>query len=153
MGALRDLKRGWHLRADNVPVTWSEHAIERYLQRVKPALEADAVRKELSRLLATAVVSRTPPGWVRPGTGDVTPAAYLLLADGEICLPVIVAHGDDGPWTATTALTASIAEGAQRERRNRRAQARRAGKASARKARTYEGGRPRQGPSASEWDQ
>ena len=111
MGALRDLKRGWHLRADNVPVTWSEHAIERYLQRVKPALEADAVRKELSRLLATAVVSRTPPGWVRPGTGDVTPAAYLLLADGEICLPVIVAHGDDGPWTATTALTASIAEG------------------------------------------
>jgi len=146
---LRDLRRGWNLRGDSVAVQFSEHAVTRFAERVRPTLDTDHIREELSRLLSTATVSKVPPDWVRPGSGKVTPAAYLVLGD-EICLPLVVNHGADGEWTATTTLLPDIVEGQQRATRNRRAQARRAGKASARKARSAEGGRPRHGPSASE---
>ena len=149
---LRDLRRGWNLRGDSVAIQFSSHAITRFAERVRPTLDADHIREELSRLLGTATVSRTPPDWVRPGSGKITPAAYLVLGDGEICLPLVVNHGADGEWTATTTLLPDIVEGQQRAGRNQRAQARRAGKKASRRVQSRQGGRRQQAPSADEWD-
>lgn len=153
MSALADLRRGWRLRGDGVAVQFSAHAVERFVERVRPSMDEDHVREELSRLLATATVSRTPPEWLRREPGTQTPTAYLLLGDdGEIVLPLAARR--DGSLVATTAVTSKLCEGQRRQTWNAIKAKRRAGKR-ARKVvqKRLEGRRPPAGPSAAEWEE
>ncbi len=156
MSVLEDIRRGWRLRGDGVAVEWSPHALQRYAERIRPSMDIDRVREELCHLLSTAVVSRTPPEWLRKQEADRKDAArktiataYLLLADGEVCLPLVAR---DGEWMAVTTLLPGMTEGRQREGRNAAKARARAGRRAARKAAGNQGGRPPRPPEASEWD-
>ena len=104
--------------------------------------------------MSTATVSRTPPKWLREGSGKKTTAtAYLTLGEGEICLPLVAHDGGDGNWMALTVLMPGkdMIEGKQRADWNQAAARQRAGRKGARKAKKHEHGRPRLGPSTGEW--
>src|SRR5947209_4715220 len=108
----RDLLRGWSaLPADQAPIAFDRHVIERFGERVRPSLDYEAVERELSRLLATAVITATPPAWYRPekDATAIRPIAFLLLADGAIVMPVVARGGALRPMTT---LVPGIVEGA-----------------------------------------
>lgn len=145
--ALRDLARGWQLPGDSAAIGFSRHAVERYRERIRPSLECEAVKAELSRLLATALVTRERPAWLTEDEHGT--AAYLLLADGEICLPLM--RRAAGELYSTTCLFRGQMAAIHRSRLNSNAQTRRAGKKAGRRANRMETGRPVRGPSADEW--
>lgn len=68
--------------------TLTRHAIERYIERVKPALNERAAEKELSILVDAAGEAGPKPTWLYLPP-EVTQAAdlYLTLSDG-IAAPV-----------------------------------------------------------------
>lgn len=65
----------------------SRHAVERYVDRVKPALGFAEAEAELVRLVSMAEVVVDPPGWVLDPSDDSVADGYVVLA-GTICLPV-----------------------------------------------------------------
>jgi hypothetical protein len=80
---LNDLLGDWtRVPADTVPVQFSPHCVERFPSRIREVPE-DTVRGELSRLLASATVTRAAPHWLR----DRSAAAYLRLGD-DVCMPL-----------------------------------------------------------------
>lgn len=70
-------------------IAFSQHAIARFAERLRE-LPVDQATRELSRLIATATVTRKPPAWVKT---NQTPDAYLRLGD-DICMP-LRAEGDE----------------------------------------------------------
>ena len=58
----------------------TQHAVARYRERVRPALDADQVRRELLALLELAGDPGPPPEWVHAAADPCH--AYLELADG-----------------------------------------------------------------------
>lgn len=64
----------------------SAHAIERYCERVKPALEVPQVIAELERLFAATEATSVCPGWA-PADGRHTDE-WIVIADA-IVFPVI----------------------------------------------------------------
>lgn len=147
MSALADIRRGWELPGDSLAVQYSPHSLKRYRDRIRPALELDAVRRELCHLLATATVTRERPAWLHDDERQT--AAYLLLAGGTICLPLVDRGGE---LIATTALMEGMIEGTRRENRNRANATARSGKQGARRANRMETGKPVSGPDVSEWE-
>jgi hypothetical protein len=91
---LRDLSRWQSLPADLAPVGFSERAIERFGANLRPSLDLDWVPVELSRLLATARVSRTAPEWYRPGSSVVRPADAYLVLGTDVVLPLVERGGE-----------------------------------------------------------
>jgi hypothetical protein len=79
-------------------VVLSEHAIEQYQHRVKPALEPGAARAELDQLRPLGQVCDEAPRWLNAAR----PARYYLLLGDAIVLPL--APQADG-WIATTCVT------------------------------------------------
>lgn len=114
----------------------STHALDRYAQRVRPALTRDQASHDLERLIAThGHLDTQPPPWLRAAPGR----AYLHLGD-DVCLPLA---GAPGGWVAvTTAVRGSMPHEAR--------QARNAANASRRWARTHQPRRegPRPAPPA-----
>lgn len=99
-------------------VALSAHAISRYRERVKPALDDQGARTELQQLLeiAEGEPSTRPPEWLAEGEVE----AYLPLTD-QICLVVI---GKTGGWRAVTCLVANSLSPEGRAFRNRLRKAR-----------------------------
>lgn len=58
----------------------SPHAISRYAERVRPALDLDAAADELAHLATFAELSERPPAWLAARQHDEAPL-YLLLGD------------------------------------------------------------------------
>ena len=77
----------------------SAHAVEQYQQRVKPALELDAARGELERLVSGAQITAVEPIWVHAAN----PSAFYLLIGDAVALPLVA---QDGGWVATTCVAA-----------------------------------------------
>ncbi len=77
----------------------SAHAVEQYQQRVKPALDLDAARGELERLVGVAQVTAVEPRWVHAAN----PARFYLLIGDAVALPLVA---QDGGWVATTCVAA-----------------------------------------------
>lgn len=76
----------------------TEHAIERYIERVRPALDKDAARAEVTRMCASvAVITTVIPEWIAPWRRHKGTDAYLMLGE-DIAMPMT---GD----TALTCLT------------------------------------------------
>ena len=97
MNPLDDLARGWKLPADNLPLVFAGHSVERFRERCRPGLPTDEVRRQLLRMLGSARVVAKPPEFV-DGTQGAT--AYLVIADAVFPL---FAH--DGELRASTCLT------------------------------------------------
>ncbi len=62
-----------------VEVRVSAHAVHRYQERVRAALDPENAIRELVILIAVAELRSTPPHWIGPT--DQRPAFYLCLAD------------------------------------------------------------------------
>jgi hypothetical protein len=59
----------------------TNHAVERYIERVKPALSAVVARQELEALIEMSLPSSpTPPAWLSAFEPDTE--AFLELSDG-----------------------------------------------------------------------
>ena len=104
----------------------SDHAVQRYQERVRPGLDEAAARAELERLRAVAAVASDPPGWLH--AADQAPW-YLLLGD-DVVLPLL--RQSDGRWVASTCVPKSAltlqrraAKTARRKSRGARGRARR----------------------------
>ena len=89
-------------------VRFSHHAVERYRERVRPALDVDgAFRELLSLVSAAAEVVSEPPQWCPWGSAA---CGYLVI--GDVVFPLIARPG---VHVATTCLT----KGAYGSRRSR----------------------------------
>lgn len=67
----------------------TDHAIRRYVERVRPGLPRSVAARELVYLLrAVAVMAEYPPSWVNPNP-DAPPADEWLLIGDDVALPVV----------------------------------------------------------------
>lgn len=57
----------------------TKHAIERYIERVKPACEPKFARVELMALVRVSELQSEPPPWVQDHRGD---RSYMVPTDG-----------------------------------------------------------------------
>ena len=99
-------------------VWFTTHAIERYVERLRPALTKAAARRELVRLCEVAEITADRPGWL--GLGEATDA-YLLIGE-DVALPVMRGHTG---WVAITCMTRGCLAPSERRARNRANKARR----------------------------
>jgi hypothetical protein len=98
----------------------SPHAVERFHQRVRPALAVAEAEDKLARLALFGELTPHPPAWHAATAADIAPW-YLVI--GDVVLP-LKPH-----WSGPDALVATtcFARGEHSEavRRRRRAQRRR----------------------------
>lgn len=92
------------------PLWVSKHAVDRYVERVKPALTPKHAHWEMARVLSHAEVVNDLPEWCGSRPEEVPTDFYLVLC-GSICFPV-----HEG-WIKTT-LTRGSLPPLTRERRN-----------------------------------
>jgi hypothetical protein len=85
------------------------HAILRFRDRVRPALDLDAAADELARLAGQAELTPCRPEWLQG-------FAHLYLVAGDVALPLEPALGDPERLVATTCL---VRNGHPRRRRRR----------------------------------
>lgn len=85
-------------------VTVAPHALERYIERVRPAMTPRQAAKDLRRLVAaTGRVLDRPPAWaVRQRHGDIT--GWVALGEdivfpviGGCCIPTCLTRGGLSP--------------------------------------------------------
>lgn len=95
-----------------------EHAVERYHERVRPALTLEQATAELLHVIEFASWTRVRPEWHKIGdaVADRPTDAWLLLGDG-VAFPV---HGN----SIVTCVTNAGGSPATRERRAERRRAR-----------------------------
>jgi hypothetical protein len=99
-------------------VRLTRHAIRRYQERVKPALDFGQAEDELRRLLPLMDRKRVPPAWIDPERLEREADVWLGLG-GEIALPTYAG-------LITTCLTRSEPSEEARERQTEGRRARKA---------------------------
>ena len=92
-----------------VTIDLTAHAIERFRDRVRPALDLDAAAEELARLAGQAELTACRPPWLHG-------FAHLYLVAGDVALPLEPAPGDPERLVATTCM---VRNGHPRRRRRR----------------------------------
>lgn len=101
----------------------TEHCVERYQQRFRPALDIEAARTDLARLLDVADVVADPPRWLAERAEQWAPA-YALIGD-DCVLPLVPAEGRSGMLSAVTCLGRGGISDAARAYRSQRRRSRR----------------------------
>lgn len=102
-------------------VRLSRHAVERYRDRLRPALSLPAAKRELQRLASTqGVLVSERPEWCCSDHGR---GGFLLLGD-DVCLPVALDAGRVA-LALTCLVRGDLPEGERRRRNRRRAERRR----------------------------
>jgi hypothetical protein len=73
-------------------VSWrvTNHAVERYIERVKPALEFEAAMHEIRALTPSAEFSESRPAWAA-ATNEPDSEGYLVVCD-SFAFPVVNGH-------------------------------------------------------------
>jgi hypothetical protein len=95
-------------------IVLSDHAIERYQERVRPGLDRQAALEDLRHTLTSAGVwSLEAPDWLDTQHGD----GFVLLGD-DVALPIQAAP--DGALVATTCLTRGGMDDGRRDVRKAR---------------------------------
>lgn len=79
----------------------STHAVERFQQRVRPALALPDAEEELARLALVAELAAAPPAWHAAACAQVAPW-YLVL--GDVVLPLKPHWAEPEILVATTCL-------------------------------------------------
>jgi hypothetical protein len=149
MTAISDLAAGRTLRADNCPIGFSNHAVERMAERLGRDLDPANVRKQLSQMLSGATVTKEPPPWYHTEHRQGGAAAFLCLGD-DVVIPLVL-H-EDGELLATTVITPGILTDSQREKRAAATTKFKAGKKASRRAQKRIRGRLRPTPGFEEND-
>lgn len=117
----------WHACAVR-EIVLSDHAVERYQERVKPALDLQAAREDLTRMLRIATVQKETPSWGQGESHGQPVDAWAIISEG-VCAPLARRHDGSG-YFAITVLThrgisdesrarRNVAKAAQRRRRAR----------------------------------
>lgn len=89
----------------------SAHAVEQFIDRVKPHLSEDAARAELDALKQVGEITSTPP----PGIRDARMRDLYLVISDAYAFPL--ARSTNGTWTAVTCLvSAGISSEYRRDR-------------------------------------
>jgi hypothetical protein len=107
----------------------SNHAVERFHNRVRPTLDLDAAAAELSRLASLGEVLADPPRWFAERQREEAPR-YLVVGDLVMPLRPIGPTAGANRWCAVTCIArGGISEKARHARNGRR-------RSAARRART-----------------
>jgi hypothetical protein len=109
-------------------VDLSEHAVEQYRERAKPALDLAAARAELEQLVFSGEIVTEPPEWTRSAG---TKPYYLVIAD-TLTLPLAP---QAGRWITTTCLVKTTLTARRRDQRARHKSSRASAKRAHRRAR------------------
>lgn len=120
-------------------VWFTDHAISRYIERLRPALEPTGALTELRSLAQAGTITPTPPGWCRHTTAD----RFLRVGD-DVCIPL---HKSGGRTVAPTVMVRDVSP----SERARRTQAHRDRRQARRYRRIERPGRPQPAPSAEEY--
>lgn len=96
-------------------VDLSLHAIERFQQRMRPALTLAAAEEELAELMALGEIVGQPPDWFARRQLQHAPC-YLVV--GDFVLPLVPARYDPEVLCATTCVARGGLSDKARERRN-----------------------------------
>lgn len=129
--------RGWRYRSCGVSesslptrdaVLISGHAVEQYRYRVKPALDLDAARAELTRLVAVGEITSIEPSWMHAAK----PAPFYLLVGDALALPL---KSQGGGWIATTCVAQTTYTPTRRAQRAAYKNSKASAKRAARRAR------------------
>lgn len=96
-------------------VFWiSDHAVERWQERVRPGLDHEQAVVDMRRILPVCELTEVCPSWTGEMAADgVLPNLWILVADG-IALPII------GQNIATTLTRSSVSPQARENRREYR---------------------------------
>lgn len=114
------------------------HAVDRYIERVRPALAPRLARRDLLTLIAgIGSISASSPAWY----AHHAPADAFLLLGGDIVLPLLTTPRG---YLAVTCITRGSLPASLREARNRDSAARR----HRRRIKPRPRGRPRGTPDA-----
>ena len=85
-------------------VTISDHAVQRYIERARPALDHSSAARDLEQLRHAGTITDRPPfGGEGPGPDN----AFYLVIGGVYVLPLSPCQGR---WLATTLLTAQSSQ-------------------------------------------
>ena len=131
---------------DCLPINFAEHAVRRFIERLRPGIESEAAYSELCHLLASSRVVRQPPGWL--ATESAPPADRWLLIGDDLALPL--RRNRAGELLAVTTLARGSISPTRRSSRNRARASQRAGKRAGKLA--VRGPVRRAGPTAEEFD-
>jgi hypothetical protein len=102
------------LYALRVKVALTTHAVERYHERVKPALSREAAKQEAKALIASCEITEEIPAWCVEGAGDHKVVAYAVVCDG-VAFPLAE---NDGRHVALTCLARMSFSAETRKKRN-----------------------------------
>jgi hypothetical protein len=101
-------------------IRFSEHALSRYGERVRPGLTGARLAAELQRVLATGTIRADAPPWLGGGRGT---RADLWIEVGDVAFPLV--HSGNGLLALTCLVRGGISD-FSRHRRSERRRARRA---------------------------
>lgn len=107
----------------------SDHAAEQYRHRVKPALDPDAVRAELTQLVTVGEITSVEPLWVHAAK----PAPFYLVLSDALALP-LQPQGEG--WVATTCVAKTTITPTRRAQRSAYKKSKQSAKRAARRARS-----------------
>ena len=82
----------------HVNVRFTRHAVQRYIERVRPALDESLASRELGNLAGAGTITTTTPAW-RGSTGG------MVLDLGDVCFVLDVDRRDLEQLVACTCLT------------------------------------------------
>jgi hypothetical protein len=106
----------------------SDHAAAQYQHRVKPALDPDAARAELTQLVAVGEITSVEPSWVHAAK----PAPFYLVVSDALALPLMPQAGG---WIATTCVAKTTYTPTRRAQRSAYKKSKASAKRAARRAR------------------
>jgi hypothetical protein len=114
-----------HPQHEDIDLT--EHAVEQYRERIRPALDLTAARFELAQLVPSGQICNAPPDWARSAGAK----PYYLVIGDALALPLA---SQGGRWVTTTCLVQTTLTPRRREERTRRRAQRAAAKRARRRA-------------------
>jgi hypothetical protein len=121
-----------HVASGAIPqlddIDLSEHAVEQYRERAKPALDHEAARAELKRLVFSGEIVSEAPQWTRSAG---TKPYYLVIAN-TLALPLAP---QAGRWISTTCLVKTTLTQRRRDERAQHRSSRASAKRAQRRAR------------------
>jgi hypothetical protein len=114
-----------HPRHEDIDL--SEHAVEQYRERSRPALDLAGARAEVAQLVPSGEIRAEPLEWAR--SAGLKP--YYLVIGDALALPLAP---QQGRWVTTTCLVQTTLTPRRREERTRRRAQRAAAKRARRRA-------------------
>lgn len=102
-----------------LPVYFTHHALDRYIERVKPLLDREGARTELRRLVELAPApTGKPPRWAPRALDRRNSSRFIAITDG-ICLALVetTSYGEPSLLAVTVLFRTGMANKDRAKRR------------------------------------